>query len=127
MFIGHSKKLIQPRQRRQIEKNLAEIVANLGLNSELLTLLRARNIIPSNLEKSLRKIENDNERNNTFMDYILKQSKESLDEFLQILRNETAPDQGHVAKLFTDESEITGKFPIYMVIQMQMIQKGPIN
>ena len=120
MFIGHSEKLIHPLQRRQIEKNLAEILANLELHPELLTILRSRKIIPSNLEKSIRKIANDDERNSTFLDYILKQSNESLEEFLQILRESK---QGHVAGLFTDESEIPGKFPIYGYINADYLKR----
>ena len=51
------------------------------------------------MAQTIRRIQDDAEKNNKLLSYILKQSKACLESFQNILRNRR---QGHVAQLFDE-------------------------
>ena len=86
--------------KRQIEQNRAVIIGNLNLDDVyLISDLQSQDVISSNMARNIQKTTDDVEKNTKLLNYILKQSKASLERFRDILIKHR---QGHVAQLFDE-------------------------
>ena len=76
------------------------IIENLSLaDVYLISDLQSQDVISSNMARNIQGTLDDAEKNTKLLDYIIKQSKDCLNSFQDILRKRR---QGHVAQLFDE-------------------------
>ena len=90
--------IIPPAQKKFIQGNRSDIISNLELDDDrLISELQSNDIISGGLAEKIRKLTLDDEKNTQLLNFMLKQSKGTLDSFIDVLKNNRQP---HVARLF---------------------------
>ena len=89
--------MIPKAQLHQINLNRVKIADNIYIDERLLYTLQSKDVLSSEMLQTIKSIPGEREKSTRLLDHILKQSKATLDKFLDTLKD---CKQKHVANLF---------------------------